>query len=259
MTRLTRLATDLAVATGFLTRYPIPAEMQTDPPDGARAAWAFPFAAVLAMLLPAFVFLVLLELGAGALISALIAIGASLLVTGALHEDALADSADGLLAGKTRESALSIMKDSRTGVYGTLALVFSILLRAVALAILVAEGSLNAALLFIAAAAGGRAAMVCQWSVLQSARTDGVAATLGRPERSVAVCALLSGLGAVALLAGLSGALLPALLAIGAAALAAAGFTIFVSRRLGGYTGDTLGATAQISETAFLVTLAICV
>ncbi|TNB46970.1 adenosylcobinamide-GDP ribazoletransferase [Martelella lutilitoris] len=259
MTRLTSLATDLAVATGFLTRYPIPAEMQTAAPDGARAAWAFPIAAVLATLLPALVLVALLALGAGSLLAALIAIGVSMLVTGALHEDGLADSFDGLFGGKDRAAALEIMKDSRTGVYGTTALTLSILLKAVALATLVAEGSLNAALLLIAAAAAGRAAMVCQWSSLSSARTDGVAATLGRPARKTALCAVLGGAVIVFLVAGFTASAWPSLLATCTAAIAALGFSLFVSRRLGGYTGDTLGATVQISETAFLVTLAICV
>ncbi len=259
MTRLTSLATDLAVATGFLTRYPIPAEMQTVPPDGARAAWAFPIAAVLAALPPALVLIGLLALGAGSLLAALVAIGVSLLVTGALHEDGLADSFDGLFGGKDREAALAIMKDSRTGVYGTTALIISILLKAVGLATLVAEGSWSAALFLVAAAAAGRAVMVCQWNGLSSARTDGVAATLGRPSRKTTLCAVLAGVVIIALAAGITASVWPSLLASCATAIAALGFSLFVSRRLGGYTGDTLGATEQISETAFLVTLAICV
>ncbi|QQM29170.1 adenosylcobinamide-GDP ribazoletransferase [Martelella lutilitoris] len=259
MTRLTSLAKDLAVATGFLTRYPIPAQMQTVPPDGARAAWAFPLAAVLAALLPALVLPSLTMLGAGPLLAALIAIAVSLVVTGALHEDGLADSFDGLFGGQDRAAALAIMKDSSTGAYGTIALILSILLQAVALAVLVAEGSWNAALFLIAGAAGGRAAMVCQWSALPSARTDGAASALGRPGKQSALCAVLGGGVIIGLSALATETVWPALAALVCGAAAALGFSLFVARRLGGCTGDTLGATARISETVFLVALAICV
>nr|WP_272210725.1 adenosylcobinamide-GDP ribazoletransferase [Marinicella sp. W31]MDC2876634.1 adenosylcobinamide-GDP ribazoletransferase [Marinicella sp. W31] len=199
MTRLYRLATHLASATGFLTRLPIPARLQSDPPVGARAAWAYPLAATIAVFLPALILVLFIELGAGALLSALLAISTSLLVTGGLHEDGLADAADGLFGGQTREAALEIMKDSCTGAYGTLAIVVSVTLRATALAMLVPLGAKNAALLFIAAAAAGRTAMVCQWCASPPAKSDGVAVTLGRPAIrdalwAVALCIILVGL-----------------------------------------------------------------
>ncbi|WP_319520422.1 adenosylcobinamide-GDP ribazoletransferase [uncultured Martelella sp.] len=259
MTRWNRVVTDLATATGFLTRYPLPAGMQTEQPEGARAAWAFPLVASLAMVLPALVLVLFSALGAGPLLSTLSAIATSLLVTGGLHEDGLADSADGLFGGRTRDDVLAIMKDSRTGAYGTLALVLSITLRATALAMLVAKGPENAALLFIAAAAAGRAVMVRQWYALPLARADGVAATLGRPDKNNTLCAAIISLVIVALASALAGELVPALFALVALAVSAYAFTFFVRRRIGGHTGDTLGAIAQIGETVFLIALVILV
>ena len=120
---------------------------------------------------------------------------------GALHEDGLSDTADGLGGGRSREKALAIMKDSRIGTYGALALILSIALRAASLAILVETLSAwSSALAFLAAAIFSRTLMVWHWSSLPSARTDGVAASAGTPDADATRVALLLGTGLTAVL-----------------------------------------------------------
>jgi adenosylcobinamide-GDP ribazoletransferase len=180
-----------------------------------------------------------------------LAVGAGVLVTGGLHEDGLADTADGLGGGATPERALEIMRDSRIGSYAGLALVFSVMLRWAALAGLApADG----ALALVVAHGVSRAAIPPVLLAAPYARASGLASGLAgavtRPEAAVAV---LLGL-ATAMLAG------PAcgLAAFAAAAGAAGAMLAILLRRLGGYTGDGLGAVQQVAEIAVLLALAGC-
>ena len=121
-----------AAATGFLTRIPVAAN-----PDGgqlADAAWAFPLVGAGIGAIAAVVFAIAQLIGLGDWPAALLAVLAGLLLTGALHEDGLADTVDGLAGGHNRERKLAIMRDSRVGSFGVLALVLSVGLRAAALA-----------------------------------------------------------------------------------------------------------------------------
>ena len=244
-----------AEALTFLTRYPLPRRLFSRQPAGAKAAWAFPIAGVLAAALPALFLAALLAVAAGPLLAALLALTVYALVTGGLHQDGLADSADGLLGGRDRGHALEIMKDSRIGSFGVLALMFLTGIKAASLADI--SGSGDAPAMFVAAAAVGRAAMVFHWHALPAARTDGVARRLGQPAVTETALAILSAI-VVMLLAG--GAIDP-IRAMGIAALATALttglFSVFVRRRIAGHTGDTLGATAEIGETTFLTALVI--
>jgi adenosylcobinamide-GDP ribazoletransferase len=175
---------DIARAAGFLSRLPMPAHHFRDH-DGtlSRAAAMFPVAGLLIGLGPGLLVWLLGALGANAALTALIALMVLIGLTGALHEDGLADSADAFGARGGREQMLAIMKDSRIGTYGVLALMISFSLRAVALTIITAAtGGLNALLLLLAVAAISRTAMVWHWSALALARTDGVAAAVGAPE-----------------------------------------------------------------------------
>jgi adenosylcobinamide-GDP ribazoletransferase len=170
-------------------------------------------------------------------------------LTGALHEDGLADSADGLWGGWTVQRRLEIMKDSRVGTYGVIALVLSLGLRWAALTTLAAAGGLT--LVLIAAGVLSRAPMLAIMGALPHARSTGLSATVGRPGSDT----VLLGLG----LSGLAGF---ALLGFGILPLAALLFvtTLAIARiakaRIDGQTGDILGATQQISEIAILVYLA---
>ena len=176
-----------------------------------------------------------------------LALGAGLLLSGGLHEDGLADTADGLGGGGTPERRLEIMADSRIGAHGTLALVFSVGLRWAALAAL---GAWQGALALVVAATLGRAAMVPATALLPYARPEG----LGRLTEGAGSREMTLALGLAALVAAAGG--WGGLLALAIAALAAGIVAAFVGRRLGGYTGDALGAVEQVAETAALLALA---
>ena len=176
-----------------------------------------------------------------------LALLAMIVLTGALHEDGLADTADGLGA-PGRERALEVMADSRIGTFGVLALIFSVMLRWNVLAGMEPD-RLFAALLI--APAIGRALMVPAIALWQPARTGGagaLVATAGPREVGIALAIAF----AVSLLAGWDG-----VLALAVSAGVAAMVMWLVARRIGGYTGDTLGAVCQVGEiTAMLVLLA---
>tara|TARA_R110002020_G_scaffold14638_9_gene51838 strand:- start:199 stop:981 length:783 start_codon:yes stop_codon:yes gene_type:complete len=252
---------DIARATGFLSRLPVPARY-FEGHDGSlsRASGMFPAAGLVIALVPALAVLVLSLMGANAALTALIALTVAIAVTGALHEDGLADSVDAFGARGGRDHMLEIMRDSRTGAYGVLALVISFALRATALTIILSViGGWNTALALLAVAAVSRGAITWHWNELPPARREGVAASVGAPGDGASTRALASGSILFLGLAALSIGILPAVLALGAAALAVSQWTRLVRRKLNGHTGDTLGASQQIAETASLVALALLV
>ena len=166
---------DLGAALGLLTRLPL-GHMAS---RGARAAWAWPLAGAVVAGLAALAGWVAGVLGLTPALVAGLTLATGVAVTGALHEDGLADSADGLWGGWTRERRLEIMRDSRIGTYGVLALVFVTGLRWAALTAIVAAGALLGPLL--AAAMLSRAAMAVLMARLPHARTDGLGHGTGRP------------------------------------------------------------------------------
>jgi cobalamin 5''-phosphate synthase/cobalamin synthase len=255
---VTEFLADLARSLGFLSRLPVPARF-FEGHDGSvsRAVRAFPAAGVVIAAVPALVLALLLQLDAGPLLSALIALALLTILTGALHEDGLADAADGFGGGRDREHALSIMKDSRTGSYGVIALILSLALRATALAALAEREAALPALGLMAAAAVSRGLMVWHWALLPPARTNGVAVGAGRPTAAARTFALASAALLALLLLLPTTPLFPVLVAGTLAALAALGVTRLATRRIGGHTGDTIGATQQTGEIVFLVSLAL--
>jgi adenosylcobinamide-GDP ribazoletransferase len=225
--------------------------------DGSisRAVQAFPVAGLVIAVAPALVLFLCSD--RDPLLAALIALALMTLLAGALHEDGLADAADGLGGGRDKENALTIMKDSRIGSYGVVALVLSFGLRAAALAAIARHDSGIAALALVATAAASRAVMVAHWHALPPARQNGVAAGAGQPEDGARNIAIFIGIAVTLLLLvpglGLPGTVL-SLILTGAAGF---GFTRFVRRKLEGHTGDTIGATQQISEIVMLCALAL--
>jgi adenosylcobinamide-GDP ribazoletransferase len=186
------------------------------------------------------------------------ALTVQILITGALHEDGLTDTADGIGGGRDRERALAIMKDSRIGTYGALALILSVSLRAAALAALVpAWPALAIVLVWLAAAAISRAAMVWHWSSLPPAKADGVAASVGHPDPAATRFAIACGLVAPILLGLFVLPFAPVLAALAVTCLMTVGFTAFIRSKIQGHTGDTIGASQQIAEIGFLLCLAI--
>ena len=249
---LTRSLAGVKVCLGLLTRIPV-----SDGGTGedtraqlAQASWAFPIVGVLVGALGAVIFAVASVLGLPPWTAALLAVGGTVAVSGALHEDGLADVADGFGGAFARDEKLAIMRDSRIGTYGTLALILSVALRAAALAAIADPWTAAAAL--IAAHAGARAGLPAVMRSLPLARADGLAARAGMPEPAAVATALaIAAVIALALL-GVG----TAVLAILAAAAAATTMAALARRQIGGYTGDVLGAVQQCTEIAILLAVA---
>ena len=124
---------EFAIATAVLTRLPV-GVVPTAEGEIAAAGWAFPLVGAGIGAIAALAFLAAELVGCGSAPAALLAVAAGLAVTGAFHEDGLADTADGFGGGRSRDEKLAIMRDSRHGSFGIIALVLSIVLRATALA-----------------------------------------------------------------------------------------------------------------------------
>lgn len=251
------LRRDVAASLAFLTRIPA-ARLRVDPgsaPDFRIAARAFPLAGAVVGAVGGVVVLLAAALHLPPLASALLAIGAILCLTGALHEDGLADCADGFGGGTSRSAKLEIMRDSRIGTYGALALVVSIGLRAALLAAFLPVSPWGAAFALVAMEAVGRTALVHVWATLPPARFDGLSASTGRPTRDTLFASVAIVL-VVALVAGtIAAGPIAAIVALAAAALATYGFEALCRRQIGGQTGDTLGAAEQLGALAYLLAL----
>ncbi len=237
-------------AAAFLTRLPLPTPAAQAGAPLAEAGWAFPLVGVVVGLLSGLGYAIAVCLHLPPLAAALIALGVSVWLTGGLHEDGLADTADGLGGGSDAAEKLAIMRDSRIGTFGVLALIFSLGLRATAIAGVAASGPVVAAL--IAAHAVGRGLLPLVPRALVPARSDGLGAEAGTPSAAVAWSA--AGLAAVIALFALD--FLPGLTALIAAALVMSARAVLAQRQVGGYTGDVLGALEQSGETVVLLVAA---
>jgi len=244
-----RIFAGFAVATAFFTRIPITtpacrAELLAD------AAWAFPLVGAGIGGVAAFAFLLAQLLGLGDWPAAILAVLATVVLTGALHEDGIADTADGLIGGHDRDQRLAIMRDSRHGTFGVVAIVLSLLLRTAALAGI--GEAVYAGLALIAAHAASRSALPLAMRALVPARADGLGAAAGRPRTSLAIAALAIGL--LVTLAAIGPA--RGAIAFGLAGAAMFALGVLARRRIGGYTGDVLGAFQQIGEIVMLLAAA---
>ncbi len=247
-----KLRTDLASVIGFFTRLPVAALMPRDPHiDMAGAVWAFPLAGALAGLFGGAAYMLAARIGLPPALSACWSFAALLLFTGALHEDGLADMADGFGGGRDRPRKLEIMRDSRIGSYGALALGLSILLRITALSGIAVPSRVCAAL--VASGALSRAAIVLVLLLLPPARREGLASPLHPIPRLPAMVAGLLALLLAALL--LRGWMI--LAASGCALAAALVVTRLARRQVGGHTGDILGACAVLADCAVLSSLCL--
>ncbi len=236
---------ELCLALGFLTRVPVPLAPTTAAMPLATAVRAFAPAGAIVGALGAAIYALVWFAGLPPMLAALMGLAATIWATGALHEDGLADFTDSAGA-RDVERRLAIMRDSRIGTFGVLALLLSLGLRAAALATL--DDPATVAVAWIGAAAASRAAMAYPMFRLPFARSDGAAVRAGRPSAAHAIAAL--GIGAAFLLPlGLFGFAI-ALLFAGAVTL----YTSALARRqLGGQTGDALGMVQQSVEIAVLI------
>ena len=242
----------LVVGFLFLTRLRLPAPGDWPQDAVARAAWTFPVVGVALGLLGGAVALIALHLGLPPAAAALLGLGAAMLATGALHEDGLADTVDGFGGGQTREQKLQIMRDSRVGSYGVLALLIALGLRAAALTVLLGGAPAMVLGAMVAAHAVSRAGLPAIMHGLDPARPGGLAASAGKPDLPVVQAAAV--LGLLIALAGLGWWRGLAAVILGAGAMA--GTAMLARRQIGGYTGDVLGAAQQAAEVAVLLVAA---
>jgi len=231
----------------FFTRLPVPAWVGHSAEALNHSARYFTLVGLIVGLIGALVF-ALTSFFWPKTLAVLLAMAATIYVTGAFHEDGWADMVDGFGGGWTRERTLEIMKDSRIGSYGAIALVLLLLAKFMALV------ELDMLLVAPALVAGHAFSRLCATSVmhfLDYARDEGKAKPLAT-RISVGELVVAATFGLVALL------LLPPLSVVFGVLLAAAA-TAFLARKfqqqLGGYTGDCLGATQQLAELAFYLGL----
>jgi adenosylcobinamide-GDP ribazoletransferase len=231
----------LILALVFLTRLPLGRFLPARVLSLADATWAFPVAgAIIGMIATVPMWL----LGAG-LLPAALSITLAIWLTGALHEDALADFADAG-GGRDIQDSLRIMRDSTVGSYGLAALVCVTLLRILALATV-------GPLALVGAMALGRVAPVILMQTLPAARQDGLGQAAGRPGINQVAVAALIGILALALTAQGPTALVLGLLFAGCAVI---GVSRRACRLVGGQTGDVLGAACVLVETGVLIGIA---
>jgi adenosylcobinamide-GDP ribazoletransferase len=236
---------DFLLVLGFFTRLPVGDFSGVWHGRLAGGVWAFPVVGLVIGGVGAAAWGLALWAGLPPLLSAVFVVISQVLLTGALHEDGLSDVADGFGGGRDRAAKLEIMRDSRVGAYGVLAIVLAVIMRIAAIAEL---QDVFAALL--AAGAASRAAIAGLMAILPAARSDGLGAATGRPEAgllpamgvALLVCLVMLGIGA-------------AVIAACAAAVGWAAIYGLARRQIGGQTGDVLGACQQISELAVLVAL----
>lgn len=242
------LAADLKTGILFCTRLPLPHTTPIDRGDVARASWAFPLAGTVVGGVGALAYAVALRAGLPHMIAAALALAATLVATGCLHEDGLADTADGFGGGWDRDRKLEVMRDSRLGAYGACALMISLILRWTAVATIALPVPAMAAL--VAAHVAARAALPAFMRFVPPARPDGLSARAGRPPlRCVAIAVLLG-----ALTLGIAFGFVAAMIALVLATSAGLVMAWLSVRQIGGQTGDVLGALEQIIEVVVLLT-----
>jgi len=238
------LLPDVLSAFALLTRLPVPDHRSS----GAASAWAWPLVGAVLGAFAAWVGALALWLGLTPGVAAALILALGAMLTGGLHEDGLSDTADGLFGGWTRERRLEIMKDSRVGSYGVLALLLVTLARWSALATILTSGSLWG---LVAVGALSRMPMAVIMSALPNARGAGLSHATGRPSADGVLVGAVLAFATACLFAGWAS--LPMVLA---AALTSLALARSAKARIGGQTGDILGAAQQLAEAACLAVLA---
>ncbi|WP_421780458.1 adenosylcobinamide-GDP ribazoletransferase [Kiloniella litopenaei] len=253
---------DLRIALAFMTRIPVPYPMDQEGKPTSRslaeASWSFPLIGILVGFISATVLVISFYLSLPLYVCALLAIIASILATGALHEDGLADVADGFGGSHDLERKLEIMKDSRVGSYGVLALGISVLMRTLLLGSLLSLAQLSPLgadnyqwailiqifAIYISAHMIGRGLAPLMMSHLPLAKKSGMAATAAKPKlRSSYGSLLLTMVFLFLFLPPLS-----VLIVLVSNVLMVLFLSWLTMRQIGGYTGDVLGTAVQLCE-----------
>jgi adenosylcobinamide-GDP ribazoletransferase len=241
---------DLVTAFMLLTRLPIARFARFGgPPDLARCVWAFPLVGLAVNGMGGLVYWLAHTVGMPPLLAAAWTLAATMIVTGAFHEDGLADTADGFGGGSTRARKLEIMRDSRIGSYGALALLLSVVVRVAAIAALDRPGIV--AIAMILAGMLGRSGMPLLLLLLPPARDDGMAAAMGKPRTETVALGL--GLAMVAAFLSLPG--LPATEVVALGFSSSLVLARLAHMQIGGHTGDLLGASEVITECVVLTVM----
>lgn len=250
---MARQFTLFLVAVQFLTRVPVPAIHGFQPDWTARSARYFPLVGLAVGSVSAVV-LVAASAVWGGILPALLAVAAGVLITGAFHEDGLADTFDGLGGGGDKARRLEIMKDSRIGTFGVLGLGLT---TAIKIAAIAGMPVWAAALAIIAAQGAGRGAAVVGMRFLPYAgdrawtKVKPVAEGVTLSEAGVSAAFSIVALAPLAVLSPLA-----AVVGLATACVAALAMARAADRLIGGWVGDTLGATEQLFEMALLVAVA---
>ena len=253
------MAYDLAACLRFYSRLPVPRlPGEGDPhrlPDFRTLPRMLPVAGLILALPSALILLFAWALDLGPFLAATLAVAVGTLVTGALHEDGLADVADGFGGGSTRERRIEIMRDSRIGAYGGVALMLTLALRIGALATLLDHTGSLAALALLLAASLSRSVALAPMVLLGPARPGGAGASVGSPDRrTIGIVGFVSlAFVAIGWIGGLpfAGMVLMPALALAASLV----LTALARAKIGGQTGDVIGACQQVAEIAALLAL----
>lgn len=258
-TPLRRMGEEFLLALTLLTRIPVPRFRIETPADLGSAFWAYPLVGALVGAIGAAAFAAAEFAHLSGMPAIVLAIAAMVIATGAFHEDGFADFWDGVGGGATRRQKLEIMRDSRLGTYGAMAL---LIMFALTLALLVnlnfnlrqhaAPISEAMAGVLIATGALQRAAIGVPLLFLGPARKDGLAADTPSP----GFMRIALGLAIAYVLSAILLGVLPALYAFLAALAAAAIVAVVSAHYLGGRTGDALGSAASLAGLFVLAVLA---
>jgi adenosylcobinamide-GDP ribazoletransferase len=250
--RLLRLPDDTLTALAFFSRLPT-RRMRLDF-DLKTGAGAWPVTGLIVAAAPAALLFLARMAGIPAMVDIMLALALYAALTGAMHEDGLSDTFDGLGGGRSREAKLAIMRDSRLGTYGALAVLFTTLVKLGCLTALEVRPG-HTALALLLAAIVSRALALLHWAGTPPARHDGMAAAAGRPDDAALIIGLIvGGIAALGLFAVFG---IVALVGIGLAAAGVWLFSGFVVRQIDGHTGDTVGAAQQIIEALIYVGLTV--
>ncbi len=253
------LITDMMRSLAFLSRINIaPSWFEGGSGKLADNVRGFPLAGALLSLPAAALLAICWLINLDEFVTATLVVITLIVTTGALHEDGLADVADGFFGGGTAERRLEIMKDSSIGSYGALALILTALLRIALLTTILDEVDLfQTVLIVIGTEAASRGLLVKFWQILPSARKGGVADTAGSPDASAANFALIFAIVAGSITLGLAGGPLAIVVAALLTTFAFVGFSRFCQDKIGGQTGDTLGALQQLTTITLQLGLVI--
>jgi len=254
---LTDIPTSLVQALRFWSRLPVPVfDFETDPhirPDMQHLAPVTPLVGALLGAVASGVLMLALLIGLPAAPAAICAIASLVVMTGALHEDGLADLADGFGGGRSMERKLEIMRDSRIGSYGATALVLGLAAKIALLGSLVTVAGIGGATLaLVAATSVSRIAGLLPLMLLPPARSDGAGAAAGRLSSDAWRLGAIPAFGGAVLLIWLGAGIACAVLAPTLGFLAAYGVTRLAERQISGQTGDVCGAAVMLADAACL-------